>query len=324
VEREQMKNTHLIILFVIGLAGLALFSSIYIVDETEQVVVTQFRRVVGEPVTEPGLHFRIPILHEPNFFPKNIQSWDGEPGEIITQDKTYIWVDTFARWRIIDPVAFITNTRNMPTAQSRLSEIINPAVRDAITSHRLIEAVRNSNRKMIPLDEMEIEPLEGEAVNYVIETGRARLTREIVLASQPRLENFGIELLDVKIKQINYVQTVRASVYDRMIAERNQMAEFIRSEGRGEAQRIEGDKEKDHREIISDAYRVAEEIRGNAEAESTRIYADAYNIDPEFYSFTKTLNVYGTALAGKSRVVLSTDSELLRYLKDFSTADGRE
>lgn len=316
-----MKNTYLIILFVIGLAGLAFFSSVYIVDETEQVVITQFRRVVGEPVIEPGIHFRIPILHEANFYPKNIQSWDGEPGEIITQDKTYIWVDTFARWRIVDAIAFIINTRDMPTAQSRLSEIINPAVRDAITSHRLIEAVRNSNRKMTSLEQLEIVPLEGSDADYTIQTGRANLTRKIVEASQPKLEKFGLELLDVKIKRINYVQKVRDSVYNRMIAERNQMAEKIRSEGRGEAQRIEGNKEKDYREIISDAYRVAEEIRGNAEAEATRIYADAYNVDPEFYSFTKTLDVYGTSLAEKSRVVMSTDSELLRYLKDFSTAD---
>ncbi len=316
-----MKNTYLIILFVIGLAGLAFFSSVYIVDETEQVVITQFRRVVGEPVTEPGIHFRIPILHEANFYPKNIQSWDGEPGEIITQDKTYIWVDTFARWRIVDAIAFIINTRDMPTAQSRLSEIINPAVRDAITSHRLIEAVRNSNRKMTSLEQLEIVPLEGSDADYTIQTGRANLTRKIVEASQPKLEKFGLELLDVKIKRINYVQKVRDSVYNRMIAERNQMAEKIRSEGRGEAQRIEGNKEKDYREIISDAYRVAEEIRGNAEAEATRIYADAYNVDPEFYSFTKTLDVYGTSLAEKSRVVMSTDSELLRYLKNFSAAD---
>jgi modulator of FtsH protease HflC len=316
-----MKNTHIIILFIIGLAGLAFFSSVYVVDETEQVVITQFRRVIGEPITEPGIHFRVPILHEPNIFPKNIQSWNGEPGEIITQDKTYIWVDTFARWRIVDAKAFIVNTRDMQTAHSRISEIINPAVRDAITSHKLIEAVRNSNRKMTSLEQLEIVPLEGSDASYTIQTGRASVTKEIVKASQPKLINFGIELLDVKIKRINYVQKVRTSVYNRMIAERNQMAEKIRSEGRGEAQRIEGDKEKDFREILSDAYRIAEETRGNAEAEATRIYAEAYGVDPEFYSFTKTLSVYGTSLKGKSRVVLSTDSELLRYLKNFSTAE---
>lgn len=313
-----MKNNQIVLLIFIGLIGLALFSSVYVVDETEQVVITQFRRVVGEPVTEPGIHFRIPIFHEPNFFPRNIQSWDGEPGEIITQDKTYIWVDTFARWRIFDPIAFIVNTRDMRNAQSRLSEIINPAVRDAITSHSLIETVRNSNRKMTSLDQLEIVPLEGSDASYTIKTGRAHLTREIVKASQPKLKDFGIELLDVKIKRINYVQKVRTSVYNRMIAERKQMAEKIRSEGRGEAQRIEGDKEKDFREILSDAYRIAEELRGNAEGEATRIYAEAYSVDPEFYSFTKTLDVYKTSLVQKSRVVLSTDSELLRYLKDFS------
>jgi membrane protease subunit HflC len=321
-----MKTQHIVLIGIFFLLIMGFAASFYIVDETEQVVITKFRRVVGEPVTEPGLKFKIPVIYEANYFPKNIQAWNGEPGQIITQDKSYIWADTFARWRIVDPVAFIKIVRDMPSAQSRLSEIINPAVRDAITSHKLIETVRNSNRKMSALEVVDTQMLEGGSgdtksqSDYRIQTGRAALTREILKASQPKLKNFGIELLDVKIRRLNYIETVRESVYNRMIAERKQVAEKIRSEGRGKAQGIEGDKEKDLKQIQSDAYRKAQEIKGKADAEATKIYADAFNLDPEYYSFTKALEVYQTSLDKKSRVVLSTDSEFLRYLKDFSAS----
>jgi len=321
-----MKTQRIVLIGIVLLMIIGFASSAYIVDETEQVVITKFRRVVGEPITEPGLKFRIPVIYEANYFPKNIQAWNGEPGQIITQDKSYIWADTFARWRIVDPIAFIKIVRDMPSAQSRLSEIINPAVRDAITSHKLIETVRNSNRKMSALEVVDAEMLSVDSVeeksqsDYQIQTGRAALTREILKASQPKLKNFGIELLDVKIKRLNYIETVRESVYNRMIAERKQVAEKIRSEGRGKAQGIEGDKEKDLKQIQSDAYRTAQEIKGKADAEATKIYADAFNLDPEYYSFTKALDVYQTSLDKKSRMVLSTDSEFLRYLKDFSAS----
>ncbi|PIP39414.1 MAG: HflC protein [Desulfobacterales bacterium CG23_combo_of_CG06-09_8_20_14_all_51_8] len=321
-----MKTQRIVLIGIVLLMIIGFASSAYIVDETEQVVITKFRRVVGEPITEPGLKFRIPVIYEANYFPKNIQAWNGEPGQIITQDKSYIWADTFARWRIVDPIAFIKIVRDMPSAQSRLSEIINPAVRDAITSHKLIETVRNSNRKMSALEVVDTEMLSVDSVeeksqsDYQIQTGRAALTREILKASQPKLKNFGIELLDVKIKRLNYIETVRESVYNRMIAERKQVAEKIRSEGRGKAQGIEGDKEKDLKQIQSDAYRTAQEIKGKADAEATKIYADAFNLDPEYYSFTKALDVYQTSLDKKSRMVLSTDSEFLRYLKDFSAS----
>jgi modulator of FtsH protease HflC len=313
---KQINSGVLIVLAVI-LGGF--FSFAFVVDETEQVVITRFREVVGDPITKPGLQFQIPYFRQLNIFPKNIQAWDGEPGEIITNDKTYIWVDTFARWRILDPVAFIKIVTDMQSAQNRLSEIINPAVRDAITSHKLIETVRNSNRKMTTLDLTDIVDDAGAVPSvYTIETGRADLTREIIKASRPKLEQLGIELLDVKIKRINYVQKVRDSVYNRMIAERKQMAEKIRSEGQGEAQRIAGDKERDLMGIQSQAYRTAQETKGKADAEATRIYAEAYTMDPEYYSFTKTLNVYKSSFNEKSKLVLSTDSEFLKYIKDFS------
>jgi membrane protease subunit HflC len=321
----KMKTPQIVLIAIVMVGILGFAFSAYVVDETEQVVITQFRRVVGAPVMEPGLKFRIPVLHETNYFPKNIQAWNGEPGQIITQDKSYIWADTFARWRIVDPIAFIRIVRDMPSAQSRLSEIINPAVRDAITSHKLIETVRNTNRKMSALEVVDAELLSTEAVveeksqsDYQIKTGRAALTREILKAAQPKLESFGIELIDVKIKRINYIESVRESVYNRMIAERKQVAEKIRSEGRGEAQRIEGEKEKDLKQIQSDAYRTAEEIKGEADAKATKIYADAFSLDPEYYSFIQSLNIYQSALGQKSRVVLSTDSDLLQYLKEFS------
>ena len=316
-----MKIQYIVLLVLIAVAIMGFAASAYVVDETQQVVITQFNKVVGEPKTNPGLYFRVPFIQRANYFLKNIQEWDGEPGQIPTLDKTYIWLDTFARWQITDPVAYFETVTDRFSALSRLDDIINPAVRNAVTSHHLIETVKNSNRKMSALDEGTInddeslEPYENE-----IKTGREKLSREILKASQPKLKKFGIELIDVKIKRVNYVQKVRESVYGRMVAERNQMAEKIRSEGRGEAFNIEGDKEKDLRGIQSDAYKTAQEIKGKADAEATKVYADAYNVDPEYYSFTKALEVYRTSLDQKSKVVLSTDSEFLQYLKGFSEA----
>lgn len=323
-----MKTQYIILVVIVALGVMGFTASAFVVDETEQVVVTQFNKVVGDPITEPGLKFRIPFIQRPNYFLKNIQEWDGEPGQIPTLDKTYIWVDSFARWRIIDPVAFFETVTDRNLALTRLDDIINPAIRNAVTSNHLIETVRNSNREMTTLEEDidvavgEVEVEMGDEIidpsAYVIQTGREKLSREILKAAQPKLVKFGIELIDVKIKRVNYVQKVRDSVYARMVAERNQVAEKIRSQGRGEAFRIEGDKEKDLKLIQSEAYRTAQEIKGKADAEATKIYADAFNKDPEYYSFTKSLEVYQTSLDKKSKVVLSTDSELLRYLKDSS------
>jgi membrane protease subunit HflC len=301
-----------------------------VVDETEQVAVTQFNKVVGDPITEPGLKFRIPFIQRPNYFLRNIQEWDGEPGQIPTLDKTYIWVDSFARWRIVDPIAFFETVTDRMLALTRLDDIINPAIRNAVTSNHLIETVRNSNREMTTLEEDidvgDVEVNMGDEIidpsAYVIQTGREKLSREILRAAQPKLEKFGIELIDVKIKRVNYVQKVRDSVYARMVAERNQVAEKIRSQGRGEAFRIEGDKEKDLKLIQSEAYRTAQEIKGKADAEATKIFADAFNKDPEYYSFTKSLEVYQMSLDKKSKVVLSTDSELFRYLKNSTEPNG--
>lgn len=297
---------------------LLLFASAYVVDETEQVVVTQFGKVVGKPKLRPGLYFKVPVIQHATYFPKNLLQWDGDPGQIPTLDKTYIWVDAFARWRIVDPIKFFQTVNNTVSALARLEDIIDPAVRNFVTSNRLIEAVRNTNREL-DTTEIGLEDIKKDTASlYNITSGRAEIERGILVQAQPKLDRFGILLVDVKIKRINYVEQVRQSVYGRMIAERRQIAEKFRSEGKGEASKIIGEKERDLKQITSEAYRTAQEIKGKADAEATIIYAQAYEMDPEFYSFTNTLEIYKDALDEKISLVLSTDSEFLKYLKGYS------
>ena len=309
-------KSKLVILVVAVVAILFIFTAAYVVDETEQVVVTQFGKVVGKPKTEPGLYFKIPFIQNATYFPKNLLEWDGDPGQIPTLDKTYIWVDAFARWRIIDPIEFFQTVNNTISAQGRLDDIIDPAVRNLITENKLIEAVRKTNR-VLDTYEIGLEDIK-ERPSYKITTGREKITKQIMEQAQPKLAKFGIELVDVKIKRINYVEQVRDSVYGRMIAERKQIAEKFRSEGKGEAQKILGEKERDLKRITSEAYRTAQTIKGKADAESTKLYANAYGIDPDFYSFVKTLELYGDAFDKDSSLVLSTDSEFFKYLKNYS------
>lgn len=305
------------------------FLCAYTVDETEQVVITRFSKV-DRTATESGLHFKWPVIERCIVYPNNLQEWDSDPGEIPTQDKKYIYVDTFARWKITDPVQFYKTIRgDARLAISRLNEIIDPAVRNQITSHRLIETVRNSNRELdtreivIELESSEIGAEQDvksltKPSDDTISIGRSKIEAMILNGAQPKMEQFGIELVDVKIKRINYREEVQQSVYDRMIAERQQIAQKFRSEGRGEAQDILGDKEKELKKIKSEAYRRAQEIKGRADAESTRLYAASFGKDPEFYSFVKTLEIYNETFDSTSSLVLSTDSELLKYLKGYS------
>lgn len=312
-----MKSKGLIIIVVVVVA-LLVYNGAYTVDETEQAVITQFGRIVGKPIMKPGLKFKIPFIQKANYFPKNLLTWDGDPGQIPTLDKTFIWVDAFARWKIVQPILFFQTVNNQFNALGKLNDIIDPAVRNAVTSHGLIEAVRNSNRRMDMLEiGLDQEQMERPSF-YAVEVGRGQLTRNILENAQPKLTEFGIELVDVKFKRINYVEQVRNSVYGRMIAERKQIAEKFRSEGRGEARKILGDKERDLKQITSEAYRQAQEIKGRADAESTRIFAEAFSVDPEFYSFMKTLETYGEALDENSFMVLSTDSEFFKYLKGYT------
>ncbi|MGD9238880.1 MAG: protease modulator HflC [Desulfobacterales bacterium] len=312
-----MKNKS-IFLIPLAIIAFVIYSSAYMVDETEQVVVTQFGRIVGEPKTDPGLKFKLPFIQKANYFNKNLLEWDGDPGQIPTLDKTFIWVDIFARWKIVDPVKFFQTVNNRFNAVGKLNDIIDPAVRNFITSHHLIEAVRKSNRE---LDTAEVgieETGRKTRVTYKIVIGRQKITQGILEQAQPKLTPFGIELVDVKIKRINYVEEVQKAVYGRMIAERNQIAEKFRSEGKGEAQKILGEKERDLQEIESEAFKRAQRIKGGADAEATIIYAEAYGQDPDFYSFIQSLEIYREALGKDNTLILSTDSEFLKYLKGYS------
>jgi len=318
-----MKPKGMIFLIVAIAIGVVLYASAYIVDETEQVVVTQFGKVVGVPKKSPGLYFKIPGIQHATYFPKNLLHWDGDPGQIPTLDKTYIWVDTFARWRIIDPIKFFQTVNNTTRAQGRLDDIIDPAVRNFITSYQLIESVRRTDRAMDTFEagiDVETEAEKDTRTLYSVSTGREKITKMIMEQAQPKLTPFGIEIVDVKIKRINYVEEVRKSVYGRMVAERKQIAEKFRSEGQGEARKILGEKERELKRITSEAYRKAQEIKGRAEAEATKLYADAFGMDPEFYSFSRTLDIYSTTLDQNSDLVLSTDSEFLKYLKGYTPA----
>jgi len=299
-----------------------LFTSAYVVDETEQVVITQFGRIIGESKTTPGLKFKIPFIQKALRYPKNLLQWDGEPGQVPTKEKTYILVDAFARWKIVDVIKFLQTVGGIDVKDSifkanlKLNDIIDPAVRNFITSNRLIEAVRKTNRTLeLKADDERNAYIDTE---YNITIGREKITAGILKQAQPKLDKFGIELVDVKIKRINYVDTVRNSVYNRMIAERKQIAEKFRSEGKGEAQKIRGEKERELKRITSEAYKEAQEIKGKADAEATKLFADAFGLDPEFYSFTKTLEIYSTALETNTSLFLSTDSEFFKYFKGYS------
>jgi len=306
-------------LVAIFIAAAVLYTSAFVVDETEQVVVTRFGKIIRKPITDPGLNFKLPFFDKVNKYPKNLLFWDGDPGQIPTLEKTYIWVDAFARWRITDPIKFKQTVDTVFNAQSRLDEIIDPAVRNAVTSYRLIETVRKSNRELDTYEVgIEKDDTDNQRQPSRITTGREKIMLEILQEAQPKLDKFGIEVVDVKIKRINYVDQVRKSVYDRMIAERKQIAEKFRSEGVGEARKIQGNKERDLKRIESEAYRTAEEIKGKADAEATDIYAKAFGIDPDFYAFLKTMEVYRETLDKDSTLVLSTDSDFLGYLKSLS------
>ena len=311
----NLKAVTAIVALVVIVVGL---SCAYTVDETEQVVITRFSKVNRVALT-PGLHFKLPFIEKAITYPKNLQAWDGDPGQIPTKDKTYIWVDPFARWKIVNPVRFFeTIGIDARMATHRLNEIIDPAVRNLITSNPLIEAVRNTNREMDTYEiGMEDQQKDKQGTSN-ISVGRNKIDAMILDQASDKLEGFGIQLVDVKIKRIDYVEEVRQSVYGRMIAERKQIAEKFRSEGLGEAQKIRGDKERDLKQIESEAYRKAQEVKGKADAEATQLYAKAFGADPEFYSFTRTLEIYGESLDEESSLVLSTDSDLFRYLKAYS------
>lgn len=305
-----MKNIKLIVGGAIALVILIVLSSaLYIVDQRKQVVITQF----GDPirvVKDPGLHIKTPFVQQVTTFEKRILEWDGRATQIPTKDKKFILVDTYARWRIADPLKFFQSVGNELGAQTRLDNVIDAGVRDIVTDQLLIEVVRNSNQLLV---QSEGEEIEREVLE--IEMGREQLTREILEKASEMTPRYGIELIDVRVKHINYVESVREKVFSRMIAERERIAEQYRSEGQGERSKILGEMKRDLQKITSEAYRTAQEIQGKADGQSTRIYADAYNNDPEFYSFLKALESYPEAIGKESWLLLTTDSDFFRYLK---------
>jgi len=306
-----------IVIAVIILAVLALASgALFIVDETKQVVITQFGKPVGNPITSAGLHFKMPFIQEAHYFEKRLLEWDGEPNQIPTKDKKYIWVDTMARWRIVDALKFLQSVGNELNASSRLDDIINSATRDAVTGYQLVEAVRDSNR-ILETKELGEDAIVSEEALERIEVGRQRLTRSILDKAKVLAPQYGIEIMDVRIKRINYVEEVRDKVYDRMIAERKRAAEKYRSEGHGKSAEIEGQTGKELKLITSEAYRQAQSIIGKADAEAVNIYAQAYSQNPDFYSFLKTVETYKNTIDANSTVILTTDSDYYRYLKQL-------
>ena len=306
-----MSRTALSFVVVFG-ALVVVGQATYTVSETEQIILTQFGEPVGEPVVAPGLHFKAPFIQRTNVFEKRFLEWDGNPNQVPTRDKRFIWVDTYARWRIVDPLLFFQRLRDERGAQSRLDDILDGETRNAVARHDLIELVRSSNRN--PEDVL-IESEEEEAILEQIERGRLEVTRAILETAAGRTADLGIELLDFRFKRINYVEEVQQDVFARMIAERQRIAEEFRSEGQGESARIHGERERELAQIQSEAYRLAEELRGEADANATRIYAEAYNRDEDFYAFTKSLETYEATMDPNTLFILGTDSELLRFLE---------
>lgn len=306
-------KTGCIVLVVAAIVAAVLVSeSTYTVNEIEQVIVTQFGAPVGDAVTEAGLHFKTPFIQKVNRFDKRWLEWDGSPEQIPTRDKKFIWLDTFARWRIVDPLLFFKSVRNEMGAQSRLDDILDGAARDAVANYNLIELVRTTNRKMEFGEELgDVEDVESIRVEY----GRAVIMAKMLKQARVMSPKYGIELVDIRIKRLNYVEAVRRDVYARMISERRRIANKYRSQGQGESANIRGRKERDLKKILSEAYRQAEETRGKADAEAIQIYAEAYNRDPEFYAFTQTLETYRHTFDRNTWLILSTDGDLLKYLR---------
>jgi membrane protease subunit HflC len=302
---------------LVAAVALLLLASIYTVSETEQVILTQFGRPLGGVLKEPGLHVKVPFIQTVHRFDKRWLEYDGDPNEIPTKDKKYIWVDTYARWRIADPLRFYQAVHDERGGQSRLDDIVDGETRNAVASFDLIEVVRSSNRPFQLTEELAgIGSAEAMAP---VAVGRSKIA-QIILEKAARITpEFGIELVDVRFKRINYVDTVQQKVFERMVSERKRIAERSRSEGQGRAE-IRGQKERDMLSASSAGYKSAQEIKGAADAKATTIYASAYGRDPDLYQFLKSMETLNASLDEKAWLILSTDSELLKYLK---SAGGR-
>ena len=301
---------------IVVLLGLMVFlSSAFVVSETEQAIITQFGKPVGDPVITPGVHFKVPIIQKVHFFEKRFLEWDGSPNQIPTKDKRFIWVDAYARWRIHDPLLYFQRVRDERGARTRLDDILDGQTRNVIANNNLVEVIRSTNRQFEA--SLDVGDFQDTEANVPITLGRDKMTRLIIEAAAPRLKVLGIELLDLRFKRINYVEEVQKKIYERMITERKRIADQFRSEGQGEAAKIIGDRERDLKKIESEAYRTAQEIRGKADAEATAIYAAAYNQNTEsraFYRFLKTMESYRNTLSEKDWLILSTKGDFFKFL----------
>ena len=311
-----MKPAYALILVLVLLSLPLILGSVYTVPEWEQIVITRLGEPVGTPVLEPGLHFKVPFIDTVNRFEKRWLAWDGDPNQIPTRDKKYIRVDTFARWRIADALVFFKAVRDERGGQSRLDDIIDGKTRDAIASYDLIEVVRASNREFEVSSELQGYEVTSRDERAIITMGREKIAEQVLREAALITPQFGVELVDVRFKRLNYVEAVQRSVFLRMISERNRIAERSRSEGRGRSAEVLGRKERDLRRIQSEAYRQAEEIKGKADAEAAGIYAAAYGKDAGFYRFWKSMETMRATLDANTTLVLSTDAEWLRFLEN--------
>ncbi len=313
----KSRAMQVLLALIVG-AALVSTGAFYVVREGEQVVITQFGKPVGEAVKDAGLNFKIPFIQAVNRFEKRLLNWDGSPNQIPTKDKKLIWVDTTARWRISDPLLYLTRVTTKTTALSRLDGIIDSVVRDAVSENDLVELVRSEGwAGMVgaQIADAGYTQKEVEEVSRPLQVGREKITRAMLKSASRLTPEFGIELVDVRIKRINYVDSVLKKVFERMISERERIAAQYRSEGEGEKARINGEMQKELKRISSEAFRTAEETRGKADARATKIYGDAYSRDPEFYSFSKTLELYREQDQQKTRMILTTDSDFYKYIK---------
>lgn len=300
-----------------GLLLLFVLLSAYVVQEPEQVILTQFGKPVGPPISSPGLKFKTPLIQKVHRFDKRYLEWDGDPNQLPTRDKRFIWVNTYARWRITDPLLFFQRLHNERGAQTRLDDILDGETRNAIAKYDLVQLVRTTNRAAVRTE----GELSDESTLTEISEGRNDIRLEILANARARTKDLGLEILDIEFKRINYVEDVQKKVYERMIAERQRVADRFRSEGQGEAFRIRGEKDRELLRISSEAYKQAQEIKGAADARATAIYAGAYNRSADsrtFYEFLKTMQAYTTTLDSTSTLVLSTDADFYRYLKSGS------
>ncbi len=311
-----MRGRNIVIIILAVVVLIILSQSLYTLNEGEQAIITQFGKPVGGAVMQAGLHAKIPFAQTLHKFEKRILVWDGSPDQIPTADKKYIWLDFTARWKISDPLKFYQSVRNTRGAQTRLDDIIDSAARDLVSKNLLMEVVRNTNREFP--EDIDSGPESNQELQekHTLTRGRDQISHDIQVSASVLMPQYGIELLDVQIKRLNYVQAVQQKVFDRMISERRQIASRYRSEGQGSQARIRGTKERELKQIQSEAYRRAQEIMGEADREATRIYGDAYGLDPDFYAFVKSLETYEMAMGSNSQLILSTDSDLYRFLKE--------